>query len=112
MQKLMLGFLVGIIALAPALAAAQSGSGGSGASSSGAGSSSPGAAGSGSSSGAGSGSGTSSGGATTGSSAGGSSTTSPSASPSGDFAQYTTQADCEKAGGLWQFASNKCEKKP
>jgi hypothetical protein len=118
MQKLMLGFLVAIIALAPAIAAAQSGGGsgsGSGGASSGAGSS-PGASGSGSGSGAG-GSGTSgtAGGATTGSPSGGAggSSTSPSASPgtAGDFSKITTKVDCDKAGGSWQMASNKCEAK-
>jgi hypothetical protein len=95
MRKLMLSFLVGIVALAPMIAAAQTGSSGSG--TSGSGSSAPAEkpapappAGSGGSS------------------------SSPSASPSAapiDFSQYTTQADCEKAGGMWQSASSKCEKK-
>jgi hypothetical protein len=84
MQKLMLGFMVAIIALAPAIAAAQAGSGASGGSS---------------------------GGATTGSTTGGSATPSPTASPDFDFEKLTTQADCEKAGGEWQIASNKCAKK-
>ena len=42
------------------------------------------------------------------------STTSPSASPSGtssDFTKYTTQADCQRAGGMWQVAQNACTKK-
>lgn len=41
------------------------------------------------------------------------STTSPAASPStsGDFSQYKTQMECEKAGGQWQAASKLCDKK-
>lgn len=41
------------------------------------------------------------------------STTSPAASPStaGDFSQYKTQMECEKAGGQWRAASKLCEKK-
>jgi hypothetical protein len=27
------------------------------------------------------------------------------------MSKYTTKADCEKAGGMWQAASNKCTKK-
>lgn len=39
--------------------------------------------------------------------------TSPAASPStsGDFSQYKSQLECEKAGGQWRAASNLCEKK-
>ena len=95
MQKLMVTLLVGIIALAPAIAAAQSstGSGSSGSSSSGSStpSTSKGTTGSGS---------TSSG--------------APAASPSGsmaDMSKYTTKADCEKAGGKWQASSKMCMKK-
>lgn len=105
MQKLMYALLVGTIALTPAIAAAQAGSGtgGTGSSPSGT-SSSPGT------------SAPSSGGATTAPGAGGSST-SPSASPSGsgsmgsDFSKFHTKADCEKAGGMWQTASSSCMKK-
>lgn len=102
MQKFMLTLLVAIIALAPAIAAAQTGSSGSG---------TPGSSGSSTPSGTsgGTGSGTSSGSGTTPTPG-----TAPSASPSGtssDFSQYTTNADCEKAGGMWQTATSKCEKK-
>jgi hypothetical protein len=110
MQKLMLTFLVGIIALAPAIAAAQAtGGSGSGSGSSGSTSSPSGTSGS---TGSGTSSGSSTGSSTTGGS--GSSTSSPSASPSGsagDLSQYTTKADCEKAGGMWESASNKCAKR-
>lgn len=108
MQKFMLTLLVAIIALAPAIAAAQTGSSGSG---------TPGSSGSSTPSGTsgGTGSGTSSGsGTTTTPGASGGTSTPPSASPSGtssDFSQYTTNADCEKAGGMWQTATSKCEKK-
>lgn len=106
MQKLMLTLLVAIVALAPAFAAAQTGSG-----------STPGSSGSSPSgtTGGSSGSGTTgSGGATTAPGASGRSSGSPSASPSGtvsDFSKYTTKATCEKAGGMWQVTQNKCEKK-
>jgi hypothetical protein len=115
MRKYVGAFLVGIIALAPAIAAAQSGSGGS-----------PGGSGAGSPGASGSGSGTSGSGASgSGNTAPGGSgspsdapstspSTAPSASPSGtsgDFAQYTSQVDCEQAGGMWHAASSKCEKK-
>jgi hypothetical protein len=104
MQKLVMALLVGSIALAPAIAAAQTSSG-----------SKPGSSGSSSTSGTAGSTGASSGGgtATTPGASGGSSTT-PSASPSGsssDLSQYMTKADCEKAGGMWQVASNKCVKK-
>jgi len=99
MRMPMVGVLVAMIALVPAIAAAQtSGTGSSGAGSSGSGTSSktpstaPGA-------------GTSS----------GSSTSTPSASPSGssakDLSQYMTQADCERGGGMWEAASKKCSAK-
>jgi hypothetical protein len=93
MQKLTFALLIGIIALAPAIAAAQTagtGGGKTGGSSS-------------TSSGA-------SGGTT---SSGGSSST-PAASPSGrsaDLSKAMTKAECEKAGGMWQAADKKCEKK-
>jgi hypothetical protein len=106
MQKLMLALFVGLIALAPAFAAAQTSPG-----SSGSGSTSPsGTTGSGSS-------GSPSGGTMSTPSPSGSSgsSSSPSASPSGsgaaDFAKYTNRADCEKAGGMWQTATNACVKK-
>jgi hypothetical protein len=104
MQKLILTLLVGIIAFAPALAAAQTGSSGSGTSGSSSSGSPSGTTGSGTT-----GSGTST---SPGTSSG--SPSSPAASPSGtasDFAKYTTKADCEKAGGMWDTASNKCQKK-
>jgi hypothetical protein len=28
--------------------------------------------------------------------------------PSSSFSKYTTQTDCEKAGGMWQTASSSC----
>ena len=92
MQKLMLALLIGIIALAPAIAAAQTGSSGGG---------KPGS----SSTPAGQSGGTTS---------SGGSSSSPAASPSGsssDLSKVTTKAECEKAGGMWQAAANKCEKK-
>lgn len=93
MQKLMVTLLVGIIALAPAIAAAQTSSGGGSSSS---GSSTP------------SGTKGSTGGGSTSSGSG----TTPSASPSGtDMSKYTTKADCEKAGGKWQASSKMCMKK-
>jgi hypothetical protein len=115
MQKLMLMLLVGIVALAPAIAAAQlssgapgstrpnsplQGSGGPGTRPdySGSETSPPGA----------------SGGPNGATSAPGDPSSSPSASPSqtsDDFAKYTTPADCEKASGVWLRATNKCVRK-
>jgi hypothetical protein len=98
MQKLMVTLLVGIIALAPAIAAAQSSSGSGSTGSSSSGSTPSGTSGS-------SGSGSTSVGS-------GSSTGSPSASPkAGDMSKYTTKTDCEKAGGKWQASSKMCMKK-
>jgi hypothetical protein len=103
MQKLMFALLIGIIALTPAIVAAQTGGGSTGAPS-GSSSSPSGTSGSPSTSAP------SSGGATTAPGAGGSA--SPSASPSGssmkDFTKFHTKADCEKAGGMWQTASSSC----
>jgi len=115
MQKLMLMLLVGIIALAPAIAAAQlssgapgstrpnsplQGSGGPGTRPdySGSETSPPGA----------------SGGPSGATRAPGDPSSSPSASPSqtsDDFAKYTTPADCEKASGVWLMPANKCVRK-
>jgi len=90
MKKLLFTFLVVVIGLAPSLAAAQTGSSGSGSSDK-----------SGSSG-----------------SSGGSSTTSPSASPStsgsgtsADMSQYKTKSDCEKNGGQWQVSTSTCSSK-
>jgi hypothetical protein len=118
MQKLMLMLLVGMIALAPAIAAAQlssgapgstrpdspvQGSGGPGTRPDYAGSeTNPPPASSQPS------------GATTAPRVSGDSSNSPSASPShtaDDFAKYTTPADCEKAGGVWLMATNRCVRK-
>ena len=115
MQKLMLMLLVGIIALAPAIAAAQlssgapgstrpnsplQGSGGPGTRPdySGSETSPPGA----------------SGGPSGATRAPGDPSSSPSASPSqtsDDFAKYTTPADCEKASGVWLMPTNRCVRK-
>jgi hypothetical protein len=115
MTKALAFFLVAMMGLAPALVAAQTGGAGSGsgaAGSSGAASGGSGATGSGAAgSGATGATGTTSGGP---SGAGASPSASPSpssSSTSDDFAQYTTQADCEKAGGTWELAANKCAKK-
>ena len=92
MQKLMLALLIGIIALAPAIAAAQTGSSGGG---------KPGSS-------------TTSSGKSGGTTSSGGSSSSPAASPSGsssDLSKATTKAECEKAGGMWQAAANKCDKK-
>jgi hypothetical protein len=112
MQKLMLMLLVGIVALAPAIAAAQlssgapgstrpnsplQGSGGPGTRPDYSGSETSPPAASGGPSGA--------------TSAPGDPSSSPSASPSqtsDDFAKYTTPADCEKASGVWLMATNRC----
>jgi hypothetical protein len=96
MKQAVLVLLVGLVALAPAFADAQSSSSGK----------RPADATKSGSSGTTPSSGSSSG--TTGSSS------SPAASPSGstaDFSKYTTKADCEKAGGEWQAAGSKCKKK-
>jgi hypothetical protein len=118
MQTLKLTLLAGIIALAPALAAAQvsSGAPGStrphspleGAGGDGAGSSS----GSGTNSAPGGSSGPS--GPAPAPEASGDPTSSPSASPSqtsDDFAKYTTPTDCENARGVWVMATNRCVQK-
>jgi hypothetical protein len=92
MQKLMLTLLIGIIALAPAIAAAQTGASGGGKS----------------------GSSTTSSEKSGGTTSSGGSSSSPAASPSGsssDLSKVATKAECEKAGGMWQAAANKCEKK-
>jgi hypothetical protein len=120
MQKLKLTLLVGIIALPPALAAAQLSSGfpGStrpnspleGAGGPGAGS----ASGSGTSTAPGASSGPSGSGANTAPDASGYPSSSPSASPwqtGDDFASYTTPAECEKAGGVWLMVTNRCVRK-
>ncbi len=95
MKKFVLALLIGTVALAPAFAAAQTGSGSGGSGTPG--TSNP--SGSGSSGGSGS-TGSMPSTKTPGSS--GSGSTSPSASPSGrDLSTFKTQADCEKAGGMW-----------
>lgn len=111
MTKFVALLLLGIMFFTPALVAAQTSGSGTGAAS-GSGSSTP----SGSTGSTGSSSGSMPSGSS--GSTSGSGVTSPSASPtpssspaSGDFSQYTTKADCEKAGGMWQAASNKCAKK-
>lgn len=91
MKKLTAALLVGILALVPGMALAQSGGGAGGtkAPSSGASGKSGGTSGSGQS--------------TTG--------TSPSASPSGSgdtMSKYRTKADCEKAGGMWTASTKTC----
>ncbi|HEU4368575.1 MAG TPA: hypothetical protein VFV05_10165 [Methylomirabilota bacterium] len=93
MHKLMLALLIGIIALTPAIAAAQTGASGSGKP----GTSTPSAEKPGST--------TPSGGSSS------SPAASPSGSPSSDLSKISTKAECEKAGGMWQAAANKCEKK-
>jgi len=92
MQKLMLALLIGTIALAPAIAAAQTG--GSGAGKPGTSSTPSGKSG--------------------GTTSSGGSSSAPAASPSGsakDLSKITTKAECDKAGGMWQAAATKCEKK-
>jgi hypothetical protein len=92
MRKLMLASLVGIIALTPAIAAAQTTGSGSKAGSSGTTTPS-----------------TKSGGTTS-----GGSSSAPAASPSGgakDMSKIKTKAECDKAGGMWQASASKCEKK-
>jgi hypothetical protein len=118
MQKLMLTLVVGIIALAPALAAAQVSSGAPGSTRPNSpleGAGGPGA-GPDSSSGTTTVPGASSrpSGSSTAPGASGDPSSSPSASPSqtsDDFAQYTTPADCEKASGVWVMATNRCVRK-
>jgi hypothetical protein len=104
MKKLVLALLIGTVALAPAFAAAQTGSGSGG-------SGTPGTSNPSGSGSSGSGStGTMPSTKTPGSSGSGSSA--PSASPSGtDLSAFKTQADCEKAGGMWSAATSKCAKK-
>lgn len=107
MKKMLTLVLIGMICLAPALVAAQTGgAAGSGSSSGAAGSSSGGSStgGTGSTGATGSPSGSSSSPSSSGSS--------PSASPTtGDFSKIQNQADCEKAGGDWQASTNLCEPK-
>jgi hypothetical protein len=119
MQKLILMLLVGIIALAPAIAAAQLSSGAPGSTrpssplqGSGGPGTRPGYSGSETSPPPASPGGPS--GATTAPGVSGDSSSSPSASPSqtsDDFAKYTTPADCEKASGVWLMATNRCVRK-
>src|SRR5262245_14167073 len=118
MKKILTLLLIGMITLAPALVAAQTGAGtgsGSGApgSSSGAGGSgsskggsgSPGATGSGSSSGSMSA-------PSSGSSSGSSPSASPSDSSSGSaLSKITNQTDCKAAGGDWQASTGMCRAK-
>jgi hypothetical protein len=121
MQKLILMLLVGIISLAPAIAAAQlssgapgstrpnsplQGSGGPGTRLSGSETNPPAALSEPS-------------GATTAPNASSDSSSSPSASPSSDtsrdFSQYTNRDDCVNSGGMWHDeerpAASKCEAK-
>ena len=101
MRNFVLALLVGTIALVPAFAAAQTGTGSGGSKPSG----------TSGSSGSGSGSSSMPSSGTSGSSGSGSSS-SPSASPSGaDLSTYKTQADCEKNGGMWTASTKSCEKK-
>jgi len=93
MKKLLFTLLVVVIGLAPSLAAAQTGYGGTGSSDK-------------------------SGSSGSSTSPGGSSTTSPSASPSTsgsgssiDMSQYKTKSDCEKNGGQWQVSTSTCSSK-
>ena len=113
MKKMLTLVLIGMICLAPALVAAQTGgAAGSGSSSGAAGSTSGGSStgGTGSTGATSSGSGSSSGSPS--SSGGASSGTSPSASPTtGSFSSIHNQADCEKAGGDWQASTNLCQPK-
>ena len=93
MRNFVLALLVGTLALVPAFADAQTGSG--------SGKTPSGTSGSSGSSGSSSGTGTSGSGAST-----------PSASPSGaDMSTYKTQADCEKHGGMWAASTKSCTKK-
>ena len=107
MKKFVLALLVGTIALAPVLAAAQTGSGSGGSKP---GTSSP----SGTTGGSPSSDPTHK---TPGSSSGssgsmGTGTGAPSASPSGmNMSTFKTQPDCEKAGGMWQASSSSCTRK-
>jgi resuscitation-promoting factor RpfA len=115
MLTLLLTLVIGIVALAPGLAAAQVSSGAPGSTkpnsplegSGSPGAGSPSASGTSTTPGASSGSG----GATT---APGGSSSSPSASPSqpsDDLAKYTTPGECETAGGAWLMATNRCVRK-
>ena len=101
MKKFVLALLIGTVALAPAFAAAQTGSGSGG-------SGTPGTSNPSGSGSSGSGStGTMPSTKTPGSS--GAAALRPSASPSGsDMSMQKTQADCEKAGGMWSTATSKC----
>ena len=105
MKKFVLALLIGTVALAPAFAAAQTGSGSGSGGSGTPGTSNPSGSGSSGSGSTGSMPSTK----TPGSSGSGSSA--PSASPSGrDLSTFKTQADCEKAGGMWSTATSKCAK--
>jgi len=113
MKKMLTLLLIGMITLAPALVAAQTG-GGSGSSSGAAGSSS-GAGGSGTSKGGSTGA-TGSGSSSGSMSAPSSSGTAPSASPPGSssdssLSKITNQADCKAAGGDWQASTGMCRAK-
>jgi hypothetical protein len=100
MRNFVLALLVGTIALVPAFAAAQTGSGSGGKTPSGTSGSS------------GSGSGSSSMPSSGSSGSSGSGSSAPSASPSGtDLSTYKTQADCEKHGGMWTASTKSCDKK-
>ena len=105
MKKFVLALLIGTVALAPAFAAAQTGSGSGGSGTPGT-SNPPGSGSSGSGS-----TGPMPSTKTPGSSGSGSSSA-PSASPSGtDLSTFKTQADCEKAGGMWSDSTSKCARK-
>ena len=101
MRKIFSLVLIGIICFAPALVAAQATSGGT---TTGAGAGSKGGATSSGSSTGSSGSGSMSTPPSSGSS------TSPSASPS-SLSKIDNQADCVKAGGVWQASTKMCEAK-
>jgi hypothetical protein len=122
MQKLMLMLLVGIIALAPAIAAAQISSGAPGSTRPNSplqGSGGPGTRPDYSGSETSPPPSREPSGATTAPNASSDSSSSPSASPSGDtshdFSQYTNRDDCVNAGGMWHAgerpAAGKCEAK-
>ena len=107
MRKILSLVSIGMVALAPAIAAAQTGgASGSGTTGAGGSSSAPGSTGS---------SGTGSGSTSTPSTG---PSTSPSASPSSggattgkSLSTITNQADCDKAGGDWQASTSVCQAK-
>jgi hypothetical protein len=107
MRKILSLVSIGMIVLAPMIAAAQTGGA--------TGSGTPGAGGSSSTPGSSGSSGTTGSGSTSAPSTGPS--TSPSASPSSggttgkSLSTITTQADCEKAGGDWQASTSVCQAK-